>query len=240
MNGDDHSIPRSAMYWYFFKRHILEKDHVLVEFSQKELDRKSYKELLLLHANPCVYGPQFCRSKNAETRRNINELVSVTFRYCKALLAPRSPITVKRSQVANGSLGVFLNDGHNFVCIQESNVLQRELFGLALFVSKEDFEALHAAGHHSLMNSNGKPILFIGPLSLVNHECNGAFCFSKQHVMPTETQEFQGMPMIHVFVRRDCTLAGGSEILIDYFNQAPCVRPATVFGHVCKCPSCNV
>ncbi len=75
---DDHSIPQAAIYWYFFKRHILEKDHVPVEFYQN-LDRKSYKELLLLHANPCVYGPQFCRLRNAETRRrNINELVSVT------------------------------------------------------------------------------------------------------------------------------------------------------------------
>ncbi len=172
---DDHSIPRSAIYWYFFKRHILEKDHVLVEFYQKELERKSYKELLLLHANPCVYGPQFCRLKNAETRRrNINELVSVTYRYYDALLAPTSPITVKRSQVANGGLGVFLKDGPDFVCKLESDVLQRELFGLALFDTKEDFEALLAAGHHSLMTSSGKHILFIGPLSLVNHECNGS------------------------------------------------------------------
>ncbi len=45
--------------------------------------------------------------------------------------------------------------------------------------------------------------------------------------------------MIHVFVRKDCTLAGGSEILIDYFNNTPRVRPANVFGHVCRCPSCN-
>jgi hypothetical protein len=63
------------------------------------------------------------------------------------------------------------------------------------------------------MTDGGKRVLFVGPLALVNHQCNGAIGFSKPRIMETETQEFQRIPMIHTFVRRDCTLAAGSEIL---------------------------
>src|SRR5277367_6470861 len=80
-----HSIPRSAVYWYYFKQRLLENANVRGIFDEKRFDRDQFKHELEQHARPSRFGPRFCRLKNAESRRRIiNELVTVAYRYYRA------------------------------------------------------------------------------------------------------------------------------------------------------------
>ncbi len=240
LRKQNHSIPRTALFWYFFKRHVLEKDHVRQHFDQSEFDRQQYKQQLCCYANPQSFGPQFCRLKNpGSRRRNINELVRVTYYFYEVLLAKSSPIQVKHSPVSNGGLGLFLKS--DMICKNESKLLELYLYGLLLRITKEDFDWLSATGHHSLMASGRYKYLFVGPLSLVNHECNSLLGFSKQTRSAGALSDyFAEVPVTQVFVKQKCTLAAGMEILVDYFDEPPATKPADVFGNVCRCSFCVV
>jgi hypothetical protein len=96
----EHSIPRIAAYWLYFKRHLLEKDSVRVYFQSLDgvLTKERFTEFLFTcpDAKPQKYGPWFCRllpSKHAR-ERNVRELITIVYQYYLALLASTSPIEV--------------------------------------------------------------------------------------------------------------------------------------------------
>ena len=233
------SVPRLAQHWLYFKHHVLEKDDVRARFQHQALDRTAFRELLVALADPRLCGPRYCRTGHRATiQRSTRELVAAAYRFYRALLHPDSRLDVRRSDVAVGGLGLFARSDLQLQRGQYSP--WPELFGLALTISRAEFQALVEAGYPSLLGGPRRRCLLVGPLSLVNHECSSSLCLDKLVACAGTSEEFGEAFRIGVVARRELKIAASSELLVDYFNlPSRAARPAEVGGRPCMCPTCR-
>ena len=164
-----HSVPRTALYWLYFKWHILEKEYIrkLLQRNQSTLAKAEFREILFSDrdCNPERHGPSFCRLSHQKSReRHIGTLVSITYQYYLALFAPTSDIEVRTSTITSVSLGVFLKRILN--ADRDDGILSSSLFGLPLEISKDGYEELLNSSYPSILGGYRK--LNCRPLNRVN------------------------------------------------------------------------
>jgi hypothetical protein len=173
-------IPRAVNYWLFFKRHILERPDVRAQFEEEPLDVDGFRRLVRAVANPCKWGPSFCRPRrgmSAKTaKRNTNDMLAVLWRYYEALLHPASTIYVAESD-AVGGLGLFARRGA--AVAMAGRLFHGHLWGVPFEVDEDTFAELHADDYPSLYRTpDGRAHILCGPLALVNHRCAAPLSFS--------------------------------------------------------------
>jgi len=197
----NNSVPLGVRIWTFFKRFILEKQHVRRQY-RKELSETLFRAKIrrLLRRN----GPIEAR-KNATcrgtSRRVERDILRVLYKYYKVLLCPKSPVCVGETK---RGLGLFAQ--------RDITALPRELFGAVAVLSDQDFSQLHVAEYPSLY---GHGLLF-GPVSLCNHECHCPFRFSNP-ISRGKPTLFEGFQIIRLKTRRKTLLVKkGDEICVNY------------------------
>lgn len=240
-----HTIPRTAIYWLYFKRHILEKDNVRRLFSEcDQLDKQKFALLLDGCSDSCPekYGPAFCRrlKDKRSNRRNVRELITVSYQYYLALLSPSAPVYVARR--TSVGLGVFVKRATN-ISKGAAPFGGMHTYGFALELGPRDDGELVEAGYPSLMRGYRKRYMLIGPLSLLNHSCGAPMQLQlspsperpPKQVLP---EEFAGLPAVQIVALRSLDLQVGQELTYDYFcGVTGAVRG---FGSGCRCEGCKL
>ena len=258
------SIPRAVNYWLFFKRHILERADVRAQFEEESLDIDGFRRLVRAVANPCKWGPSFCRQRrgtSAKTaKRNTNDMLAVLWRYYEALLHPASAIYVAESE-AVGGLGLFVRRAA--AVVTGGNLFEGHLWGVPFEVAEDAFAELHAGDYPSLYRTpDGRAHILCGPLALVNHRCAAPLSFSlpKKIVVAPVTaaaatsvpatllrkggislEEFAGLSAVYARATMRHRMAKGQEVMVDYFGQEGRKKDhgSISFGGVeCKCLTC--
>ena len=233
------SIPRAVNYWLFFQRHILERPDVRAQFEEGEeaLDLDGFRQLVRAVANPCKWGPSFCRPRrgtSAKTaKRNTNDMLAVLWRYYEALLHPSSPIYVAESE-AVGGLDLFARRGATVAVA--GHLFPGHLWGVPFEMDEDTFAELHAGDYPSLYRTpDGRAHILCGPLALVNHRCAAHLSFSlpkKIAVPPAASstaaplrkggislEEFAGLSAVYARATRRLQVAKGEESMVNYFGQ---------------------
>lgn len=236
-----HSVSRAALYWLYFKRHLLEKEDIRTLFQgQPCLSKVDFRELLFStrDCHPQRHGPRFCRVSKEDTRaKNIRELISITYQYYLSLLAPTSILEVRNSTITRAGLGVFLKENHQLS--RNEGLLASTLFGFPLELSKGDYDELLESGYPSILRGYRKRFIIIGPLSLVNHSCRAPLQFSLAESPVDMAEEFLGMPTVQLTARKELSILRGSEVFVDYFGGTAKREGSQVFGDICACKSCD-
>lgn len=219
----DCSVPFGVRLWIIFKRWVLEDEQQRKHFEKLSMEEKRFREEMAKILKQ--RGPTEVKGPTPTASRMRRESVGVLWGYAKVLLSAASLLKVEGQFGQARGLGLFMR--------REAKLkdLDDWLFGLLGEVDQKDLNTLIENGYPSLYEGSkiGGTILF-GPMSLLNHSCETAICFSSPK--PRDLYEFETISL------KDPTdpskkrkLKKGKEILVNY-------RMANK-DFDCECGSCR-
>ena len=195
-------------------------------------------------------------SKRSENKRMVNTI----YKYYLAVVAPSSPVEVKKSETYMGGLGIFLKKD---VRLQEnvkgeiSPCLPDYLWGTVIELDHVLGDKLISSDYMSLYKKShplSTAAALIGPLSLINHQCGAKLVIVDNQKIrkkmgvsdPPYYTDRIGAPIWTnklisktIFIKpRNLTYrqCNGSEITIDYMlgSDTPMFK-----GNPCICATCQ-
>src|SRR6185312_8896662 len=228
-------IPFAVPTWLYFKRHVLEKEHVRVVFEvDANLSYPVFKELLIKHASPQAYGPSRARgsprSQYGTKERYFWDLVRTLYDdLYPTLLNPATRTFSVQTSERYGGMGLF---ARRTIVLEAGAVVPGGIVGTVHAVSARAWQKLRDMHYSSLYSDSRIDGILTGALALANHDCGSKIGLRRRRSGRHRCNEDDQGDVIDLVARKAYVLESDSELVIHYGN---CGLPR---GVQCRCGTC--